>query len=118
MCDWLERLNKKGIMKITIIVLIALLTLINSANAQTNTARVNNSIPIEMLFPQGKSKALILSFDDGNVADRHLVKLMNEYGLVISIPTNSAQKIISLKMKLKPSTKGTKYPDIRQITQI
>jgi peptidoglycan/xylan/chitin deacetylase (PgdA/CDA1 family) len=42
-----------------------------------------------MLFPQGKSKALILSFDDGNVADRHLVKLMNAYGLVGTFHLNS-----------------------------
>ncbi|MBK7171703.1 MAG: polysaccharide deacetylase family protein [Bacteroidales bacterium] len=42
-----------------------------------------------MLFPQGKSKALILSFDDGNVADRHLVKLMNEYGLIGTFHLNS-----------------------------
>ncbi len=42
-----------------------------------------------MLFPQGKSKALILSFDDGNIADRHLVKLMNEYGLIGTFHLNS-----------------------------
>ncbi len=35
-----------------------------------------------MLFPGGKSKALILSFDDGNVTDKRLVKLMNKYGLI------------------------------------
>ena len=71
------------------IVIVALLTVINSVIAQTNTAPVNTSIPIEMLFPQGKSKALILSFDDGNVADKHLVKLMNEYGLVGTFHLNS-----------------------------
>ncbi len=75
-------------MKLTIVI-VALLTLINSVNAQTNTAPVKSSIPIEMLFPQGKSKALILSFDDGNVADRHLVKLMNDYGLVGTFHLNS-----------------------------
>jgi peptidoglycan/xylan/chitin deacetylase (PgdA/CDA1 family) len=78
----------KSKMKI-MIALVALLTVINSANAQTNTALVNSSIPIEMLFPQGKSKALILSFDDGNVADRHLVKLMKEYGLIGTFHLNS-----------------------------
>ncbi|KAF0130285.1 MAG: putative polysaccharide deacetylase [Bacteroidetes bacterium] len=66
-----------------------MLNLIYSANAQTNTAPAKSSIPIEMLFPQGKSKALILSFDDGNVADRYLVKLMNEYGLVGTFHLNS-----------------------------
>ena len=72
-----------------LIVLVALFTLITSVNAQTNTALIKSSIPIEMFFPQGKSKALILSFDDGNVADKHLVKLMNEYGLVGTFHLNS-----------------------------
>jgi peptidoglycan-N-acetylglucosamine deacetylase len=73
------------------IVIIALLTLVNSVNGQNNLSVVKSSIPIEMLFPQGKSKALILSFDDGRVGDRHLVKLMNDFvllGLFISIPIN------------------------------
>ncbi|MEI7727446.1 MAG: polysaccharide deacetylase family protein, partial [Bacteroidota bacterium] len=72
-----------------IIGILALITVINSANAQTNTALEKSSIPVEMLFPQGKSKALILSFDDGNIADRHLVKLMNEYGLIGTFHLNS-----------------------------
>jgi peptidoglycan/xylan/chitin deacetylase (PgdA/CDA1 family) len=74
---------------IIIIALVALFTLINSLNAQTNSGFVNSSIPIEMLFPQGKSKALILSFDDGRVGDRQLVKLMNDYGLVGTFHLNS-----------------------------
>jgi peptidoglycan/xylan/chitin deacetylase (PgdA/CDA1 family) len=72
-----------------IVALVALFALINSVNAQTNTAPAKSSIPIEMLFPQGKSKALILSFDDGQVADKHLVKLMNDYGLVGTFHLNS-----------------------------
>jgi peptidoglycan/xylan/chitin deacetylase (PgdA/CDA1 family) len=72
-----------------IVALVALFALINSVNAQTNTAPAKSSIPIEMLFPQGKSKALILSFDDGNIADKHLVKLMNDYGLVGTFHLNS-----------------------------
>lgn len=71
------------------IVIVALLTIINSVNGQSNLSIVNSSIPIEMLFPQGKSKALILSFDDGNVSDKHLVKLMNDYGLVGTFHLNS-----------------------------
>jgi peptidoglycan/xylan/chitin deacetylase (PgdA/CDA1 family) len=71
------------------IVVIVLMITINSANAQTNSGLLNSSIPIEMLFPQGKSKAMILSFDDGNVADKHLVKLMNDYGLVGTFHLNS-----------------------------
>jgi peptidoglycan-N-acetylglucosamine deacetylase len=72
-----------------IVAFVALLTLINSANAQTKPTPAKSSIPIEMLFPQGKSKALILSFDDGNIADKHLVKLMNDYGLVGTFHLNS-----------------------------
>ena len=90
-------------------VLVALITVINSANAQTNTAPTKSSIPIEMLFPQGKSKALILSFDDGNVADRHLVKLMNEYGLVGTFHLNSNKlgtKDYLTKVEVKSLYKG------------
>jgi peptidoglycan/xylan/chitin deacetylase (PgdA/CDA1 family) len=72
-----------------LIALFGLFTIINSTNAQTKPAPVKSSIPIEMLFPQGKSKALILSFDDGQVADKHLVKLMNEYGLIGTFHLNS-----------------------------
>lgn len=71
------------------VVAIALMMMINSSNAQTDPAIVKSSSSIEMLFPEGKSKALILSFDDGNVADRHLVKLMNAYGLVGTFHLNS-----------------------------
>lgn len=43
--------------------------------------RSQTTANIEMLFPKGKSKALILSYDDGCVQDRQLVKLMNKYDL-------------------------------------
>ena len=100
--------NMKTKLKLSI-VFIALLTVINSANAQTNTAPAKSSIPIEMLFPQGKSKALILSFDDGNVADKHLVKLMNEYGLVGTFHLNSnklSTKDYLTKEEVKNTYKG------------
>ena len=67
----------------------ALSLAINFAKAQADSPNAITATPIEMLFPQGKSKALILSFDDGNVADKHLVKLMNEYGLVGTFHLNS-----------------------------
>ncbi|MEI7580113.1 MAG: polysaccharide deacetylase family protein [bacterium] len=63
--------------------------LFNTAFAQLSVAHTQTGIPIEMLFPQGKSKALILSFDDGRAADRHLVKLMNDYNLVGTFHLNS-----------------------------
>ena len=67
-----------------------LLLLVPSLFAQTNnSSKSSSSIRIEMLFPEGKSKALILSFDDGTSADRKLVKLMNEYGLKGTFHLNS-----------------------------
>jgi peptidoglycan/xylan/chitin deacetylase (PgdA/CDA1 family) len=45
--------------------------------------------PIEMLFPGGKTKALLLSFDDGRIEDRQLVQLMNQYGLIGTFHLNS-----------------------------
>ncbi len=44
---------------------------------------------IEMLFPGGKSKALVLSYDDGTIHDRRLVELMNKYQLVGTFHLNS-----------------------------
>ncbi len=78
-----------------IIVILALITAINYGNAQTNAATAGrNGVTgsrekAEMLFPGGKTKALILSFDDGMVADRRLVRLMNEYGLIGTFHLNS-----------------------------
>jgi peptidoglycan-N-acetylglucosamine deacetylase len=77
------------------IVILALITVINYGNAQTNAAPDSNigviiSLEkVEMLIPGGKTKALILSFDDGMVADRRLVKLMNKYGLTGTFHLNS-----------------------------
>ena len=78
-----------------IIVILALITVINYGNAQTNAALdskngvISSLEKVEMLFPGGKTKALILSFDDGMIADRRLVKLMNEYGLTGTFHLNS-----------------------------
>jgi peptidoglycan-N-acetylglucosamine deacetylase len=44
---------------------------------------------VDMLFPGGVSKALILSYDDGPVSDRRMVKLMNQYGLRGTFHLNS-----------------------------
>ncbi|MEI8097864.1 MAG: polysaccharide deacetylase family protein [Sediminibacterium sp.] len=57
--------------------------------AQSNSSKAKSSLRIEMLFPEGKSKALILSYDDGPDADRKLVKLMNDYGLKGTFHLNS-----------------------------
>ncbi|MBP5994323.1 MAG: polysaccharide deacetylase family protein [Crocinitomicaceae bacterium] len=51
--------------------------------------RSQTTANIEMLFPKGKSKALILSYDDGCVQDRQLVKLMNKYDLIGTFHLNA-----------------------------
>ena len=60
-----------------------------TSQAQINPEIAKSSIKIEMLFPGGKSKALILSFDDSPTADRRLVKLMNQYDLKGTFHLNS-----------------------------
>ena len=57
--------------------------------AQTAVNSIQTSIPISMLFPEGKTKALILSYDDGNIQDRQLVALMNQYHLIGTFHLNS-----------------------------
>ncbi|MBI4977062.1 MAG: polysaccharide deacetylase family protein [Spirochaetes bacterium] len=42
------------------------------------------------LFPEGKRKALTLSYDDGKIADRKLVEIMDRYGLRGAFHLNSA----------------------------
>jgi peptidoglycan/xylan/chitin deacetylase (PgdA/CDA1 family) len=48
-----------------------------------------DTMNIKMLFPGGKAKALIMSYDDGMIADRTLVKLMNTYGIKGTFHLNS-----------------------------
>ena len=72
-----------------IISLIAFLFIVTFSAAQAKDAIATSSIKIEMLFPEGKSKALILSFDDGTVSDRRLVKLINDYDLKGTFHLNS-----------------------------
>lgn len=66
-----------------------LLFLTSPVLAQSNISKPSSSIRVEMLFPEGKTKALILSFDDGAIADRRLVKLLNDYGLKGTFHLNS-----------------------------
>ena len=51
----------------------------------------NRNLSIQLLFPDWKSKALILSFDDGRVEDRKLVALLNEYNLKGTFHLNSGR---------------------------
>lgn len=75
-------------MKMTIVISLAMIFSVNIL-AQSNPEIAKSGIPIEMVFPEGKSKALILSYDDSPVNDRRLVKLMNKYGLIGTFHLNS-----------------------------
>lgn len=57
--------------------------------SQKNTGIDSLSHKIEMLFPGGKTKALVLSYDDGTIHDRRLVQLMNKYQLIGTFHLNS-----------------------------
>jgi hypothetical protein len=41
------------------------------------------------LYPEGKKKALTLSYDDGHTFDRRLVEILNQYGLKATFHLNS-----------------------------
>ncbi len=71
------------------IVIVFFLTASLSILAQSNSTKPSSNVKIEMLFPEGKSKAIILSFDDGTISDRRLVQLMNEYALKGTFHLNS-----------------------------
>ncbi len=70
-------------------VTLILLSFVFNATAQTNPDITKSTINIEMLFPDGKTKALILSYDDGTIFDRKLVALMNKYHLIGTFHLNS-----------------------------
>lgn len=64
---------------------------------------------IEMLFPEAKTKALILSYDDGAVEDRNLIQLLNKYNLKGTFHLNSgrlSKKGIIHKEEVKTLYKG------------
>lgn len=54
-----------------------------AAHAQGSSAwtPANRNLQVEMLFPGGNSKALILSYDDSSDSNRELVRLLNKYRL-------------------------------------
>ena len=54
-----------------------------------NSIQNRDVAALEMCFPNGKMKALILSYDDGRVQDRQLVALMNKYHLIGTFHLNS-----------------------------
>ena len=50
---------------------------------------MDNLKNIYICFPEGKHKALTMSFDDGRQEDYHLVKLFNQYGIKGTFNVNS-----------------------------
>ncbi|MEY2739271.1 MAG: hypothetical protein RL259_1180 [Bacteroidota bacterium] len=57
--------------------------------SQKNEEIDSVGLKVEMLFPGAKTKALILSYDDGTIHDRRLVQLMNKFQLVGTFHLNS-----------------------------
>ncbi len=47
--------------------------------------------PIEHLFPRGKAKALVMSYDDGSAHDRRLVEIFNRYQIRGTFHLNSGK---------------------------
>jgi peptidoglycan/xylan/chitin deacetylase (PgdA/CDA1 family) len=74
---------------------VLILFLPQTVHVQTQTVAdwspKDRNFMIEMLFPNGKSKALILSYDDGSIEDRKLVSLLNKYGLKGTFHLNSGK---------------------------
>lgn len=76
----------------TIILLFVLLSVDKTVRAQVPiTKDTIEGKNIEMLFPGGKTKALIISMDDGRDADRRLVELLNKYGIKGTFHLNSGK---------------------------
>jgi peptidoglycan-N-acetylglucosamine deacetylase len=69
-------------MKNTILLLVAFYLLLSSCT--------NNEKFINFTYPDGKYKALIMSYDDGVIQDIQLTKLFNENGIVGTFNLNSA----------------------------
>lgn len=107
---------------------ILLLITIFSAKSQTNPDVAKSAIKVEMLFPEGKTKALILSYDDGRTEDRQLVKLMNKYNLVGTFHLNSnklgnanylnKEEIKELFLGHEVSVHSANHPNLPDISRI
>lgn len=107
---------------------VCVILIVNGAVAQTTNKSIQSSIPIEMLFPEGKSKALILSYDDGRIQDRQLVELMNKYKLKGTFHLNanklgekdylSKSEIKNLFIGHEVSAHSFNHPNLTTITKV
>lgn len=108
--------------------LLLLLMFAFTVYAQTTPELAKSGIKIEMLFPDGKSKALILSYDDGRTEDRQLVALMNKYNLIGTFHLNSNKldtptylnkaEIKSLFQGHEVSVHSANHPNLPDIAKI
>ncbi|MBL6665389.1 MAG: polysaccharide deacetylase family protein [Flavobacteriaceae bacterium] len=90
----MESINKKNFSHIRSCFLLTLFlftaSLVLSQNPKKWTPKDRN-LSIRMQFPDGKTKALILSFDDGPKEDRKIVSLLNQYNLKGTFHLNSGR---------------------------
>jgi hypothetical protein len=63
--------------------------------------------PFHYRFPQGKPKALVMSYDDGSEHDRRLVAIFNRYGIRASFHLNSGK--LGLPHHISPGELPTLY---------
>ncbi len=81
---------------------------------------------IEMLFPGGKLKTLIISMDDGRNTDRRLVELLNKYGIKGTFHLNSGklgtkdylkkEEIKSLYKNHEVSVHSANHPNLTKLS--
>lgn len=79
-----------------------------------------------LIFPEGKSKAIILSYDDGTVQDERLIKLFNRYNLKGTFHLNSglmndpyripAHRIREVYQGHEVSCHSSTHPNLQQAT--
>jgi peptidoglycan/xylan/chitin deacetylase (PgdA/CDA1 family) len=80
-----------------------------------------------MLFPGGKSKALVLSYDDGPVQDSRLIELLDRYGLKGTFHLNSGMlgdegrvrpdEVRALYAEHEVSAHTVNHPGLSQLTE-
>lgn len=70
---------------------LVILLLLISLIPKDCKSQIEDSIYINrnFLYPEGKTKALIMSFDDGLQQDKHLIAIMNKYGIKGTFNLNS-----------------------------
>lgn len=76
-------------MKIRLPLIILFLLIVHIPKNCNSQIPDSISINRTFLFPEGKTKALIMSFDDGLQQDKHLIAIMNKYGIKGTFNLNS-----------------------------